>query len=40
MAEQGRKNQNHVMEQEIGFLSERWKLWMLQKKNVYSWLLD
>jgi hypothetical protein len=26
MAEQGRKNQNHVMEQEIGFLSERWKL--------------
>jgi hypothetical protein len=38
-AEQGRKNQNHAAEQEIGFLSKRWKLWM-QKKNVYSWLWD
>jgi hypothetical protein len=26
MAEQGRKNQNHVVEQEIGFLSKCWKL--------------
>jgi hypothetical protein len=25
MAKQGRKNQNHVVEQEIGFLSKRWK---------------
>jgi hypothetical protein len=38
-AEQGRKNQNHVAEWEIGFLSKRWKLWM-QKKNVYSRLWD
>jgi hypothetical protein len=38
-AEQGRKNQNHVAEREIGFLSKCWKLWM-QKKNVYSWLWD
>jgi hypothetical protein len=38
-AEQGRKNQNHLAEQEIGFLSKRWKLRM-QKKNVYSWLWD
>jgi hypothetical protein len=34
MAEQGRKNQNHVAESEIGFLLKHWKLWM-QKKNVY-----
>jgi hypothetical protein len=38
-AEQGRENQNHVAEWEIGFLSICWKLWM-QKKNVYSWLWD
>jgi hypothetical protein len=38
-AEQGRKNQNHAAEWEIGFLSKRWKLWM-QKKNVYSQLWD
>jgi hypothetical protein len=36
-AEQGRKNQNHVAEREIGFLSKCWKLQM-QKKNVYSGL--
>jgi hypothetical protein len=34
-AEQGRKNQNHAAEQEIGFFLKRWKLQM-QKKNVYS----
>jgi hypothetical protein len=39
-AEQGRKNQNHVAEQEIGFLSKCWKLQQMQKKNVYSWLWD
>jgi hypothetical protein len=39
MAEQGRKNQNHVAEWEIGFLSKRSKLQM-QKKNVYSGLWD
>jgi hypothetical protein len=38
-AEQGRKNQNHVAEREIGFLSKCWKLQM-QKKNVYSGLWD
>jgi hypothetical protein len=38
-AEQGRKNQNHAAEREIGFLSRCWKLRM-QKKNVYSWLWD
>jgi hypothetical protein len=38
-AEQGRKNQNHVAEWEIGFLSKRWKLRM-QKKNVCSRLWD
>jgi hypothetical protein len=38
-AEQGRKNQNHAAEWEIGFLSKCWKLWM-QKKNVYSRLWD
>jgi hypothetical protein len=38
-AEQGRKNQNHAVEREIGFLSRRWKLRM-QKKNVYSRLWD
>jgi hypothetical protein len=38
-AEQGRKNQNHAAEREIGFLSRRWKLRM-QKKNVYSRLWD
>jgi hypothetical protein len=30
--EQGRKNQNHVAEREIGFLSKRWKLRMTKKK--------
>jgi hypothetical protein len=39
MTEQGRKNQNHAAEQEIGFLLKRWKLRM-QKKNVYSQLWD
>jgi hypothetical protein len=39
MAEQGRKNQNHVAEQEIGFLAKRWKLRM-QKKKVPSRLWD
>jgi hypothetical protein len=38
-AEQGRKNQNHVAEWEIGVLLKCWKLWM-QKKNVYSRLWD
>jgi hypothetical protein len=38
-AEQGRNNQNHVVEQEIEFLSKCWKLWM-QKKNIYSRLWD
>jgi hypothetical protein len=38
-AEQGRKNQNHAVEREIGFLSRCWKLQM-QKKNGYSWLWD
>jgi hypothetical protein len=38
-AEQGRKNQNHAVEWEIGFLLKCWKLRM-QKKNVYSWLWD
>jgi hypothetical protein len=33
-AEQGRKNQNHTAEWEIGFLSKHWKLRM-QKKNVF-----
>ena len=31
--EQGRKNQNHAAEREIGFLAKRWKLRMM-KKNV------
>jgi DNA-binding transcriptional regulator PaaX len=31
--EQGRKNQNHAAEREIGFLEKRWKLRMT-KKNV------
>jgi hypothetical protein len=39
MTEQGRKNQNHAVAWEIGFLSKHWKLRM-QKKNVYSWLWD
>ena len=30
--EQGRKNQNHAAESEIGFLSKRWKLQMRKKK--------
>jgi hypothetical protein len=30
--EQGRKNQNHAAEREIGFLSKRWKLRMTKKK--------
>jgi hypothetical protein len=38
-AEQGRKNQNHAAEWEIGFLLKHWKLRM-QKKNVYSRLWD
>jgi hypothetical protein len=38
-AKQGRKNQNHAAEREIGFSSKCWKLRM-QKKNVYSWLWD
>jgi hypothetical protein len=38
-AEQGRKNQNHAAEREIGFLLKRRKLRM-QKKNVYSQLWD
>jgi hypothetical protein len=38
-AEQGRKNQNHGAEWELGLLSKCWKLQM-QKKNVYSWLWD
>jgi hypothetical protein len=32
LTEQGRKNQNHVAEREIGFLAKRWKLWMTKKK--------
>ena len=31
-SEQGRKNQNHAAESEIGFLSKRWKLQMTKKK--------
>jgi hypothetical protein len=38
-AEQGRKNQNHAAEREIGFLAKRWKLRM-QKKKVPSRLWD
>jgi hypothetical protein len=30
--EQGRKNQNHVAEREIGFLAKRWKLQMTKKR--------
>ena len=30
--EQGQKNQNHVVECEIGFLAKRWKLRMAKKK--------
>jgi DNA-binding transcriptional regulator PaaX len=30
--EQGRKNQNHAAEREIGFLAKRWKLRMMKKK--------
>ena len=30
--EQGRKNQNHAAEREIGFLAKRWKLRMAKKK--------
>jgi hypothetical protein len=30
--EQGRKNQNHAAEREIGFLAKCWKLWMTKKK--------
>jgi Reverse transcriptase (RNA-dependent DNA polymerase) len=30
--EQGRKNQNHAAEREIGFLAKRWKLRMTKKK--------
>ncbi len=38
-SEQGRKNQNHVAEQEISFLAKRWKLQM-QKKKVPRQLWD
>ena len=31
-SEQGRKNQNHAAEQEIGFLAKHWKLQMQKKK--------
>jgi hypothetical protein len=31
-SEQGRKNQNHAAEREIGFLSKRWKLRMTKKR--------
>jgi hypothetical protein len=34
MAEQGRKNQNHAAEQEIGFLSKHWKLRMQKKMFI------
>ena len=37
--EQGRKNQNHVAEREIGFLAKQWKL-RLQKKKVPTRLWD
>jgi predicted GIY-YIG superfamily endonuclease len=37
--EQGRKNQNHAAEHEIGFLTKRWKLRMT-KKNVPKRLWD
>ena len=37
--EQGRKNQNHAAEWEIGFLAKRWKLRM-QKKKVPTRLWD
>jgi hypothetical protein len=37
--EQGRKNQNHAAEREIGFLAKRWKLRMT-KKNVPKRLWD
>jgi hypothetical protein len=38
-SEQGRKNQNHAAEREIGFLAKRWKLRM-QKKKVPTRLWD
>jgi predicted GIY-YIG superfamily endonuclease len=37
--EQGRKNQNHAAEREIGFLVKQWKLRMTKKK-VPKWLWD
>ena len=37
--EQGRKNQNHAAEREIGFLAKRWQLRM-QKKKVPKRLWD
>ena len=37
--EQGRKNQNHAAEREIGFVAKRWKLRM-SKKNVPKRLWD
>ena len=37
--EKGRKNQNHAVEREIGFLAKRWKLQM-QKKRVPKRLWD
>ncbi len=37
--EQGRKNQNHAAEREIGFLAKWWKLRM-RKKKVPKRLLD
>jgi hypothetical protein len=36
MAEQGRKKQNHSVEQEIGFLSKCWKLRMQNKMSILS----
>jgi hypothetical protein len=39
MTEQGRKNQNHAAEQEIGFLAKRWRLRMT-KKQVPKCLWD
>ena len=38
-SEQGRKNQNHAAEHNIGFLAKRWKLQM-QKKRVPKRLWD
>ena len=37
--EQGRKNQNHAAEREIGFLAKRWKM-RVTKTNVPKRLWD